>query len=291
MPDATPRQGRYLAYIHAYTEGFGIAPAESEIAAALGVAPPSANQMMKSLEKKGFIRRTPGVPRSIEILVPSSDLPKWKGKAITRTVREWTLIDPEARRSAKTDGRQTVIYRLKITLQHSDPEIWRRIETPDVTLETLHNLIQVSMGWTNSHLHEFVIAGKTYASSEVAMEDFDNDRLIDDSGIRLSDVIPERGAKPQIDYVYDFGDEWRHRIVLETVTESEPGIRYPRCCDGERNCPPEDIGGVIGFDEYLEAIADPKHDRYDEFLEWMGPFDPEQFDAVETTKRMRKWLR
>ena len=98
MADVTPTQGRYLAYIHAYTEGFGLPPAESEIAAAIGVSPPSVNQMMKTLEKKGLIRRQPGVPRSIEILIAREAIPQWKGKRITRTVWEWTLARPAARR-------------------------------------------------------------------------------------------------------------------------------------------------------------------------------------------------
>ena len=97
MENATPTQGRYLAYIHAYMTGFGLPPAESEIAAAMGVSPPSVNQMMKTLEKKGLIRRQAGVPRSIEVLVADDAIPKWKGKRITRTVREWTLTNPEQR--------------------------------------------------------------------------------------------------------------------------------------------------------------------------------------------------
>lgn len=98
MAEMTPTQGRYLAYIHLYTEGFGLPPAESEIADAIGVSPPSVHQMMKTLERKGFIRRQPGVPRSIEILVSPDTLPRWKGKRITRTVREWTLVGPATRR-------------------------------------------------------------------------------------------------------------------------------------------------------------------------------------------------
>src|SRR5258706_9422056 len=97
MAKVTPTQGRYLAYIHAYTDGFGLPPAESEIAEALGVSPPSVNQMMKTLERKELIRRQSGVPRSIEILVADDAIPKWKGSRITRTVREWTLASPAER--------------------------------------------------------------------------------------------------------------------------------------------------------------------------------------------------
>ena len=97
MAEMTLTQGRYLAFIHAYTGGFGLPPAESEIAKAMGVSPPSVNQMMKMHERKGLIRRQQGVPRSIEILVADDAIPKWKGKRITRTVREWTRSRSAAR--------------------------------------------------------------------------------------------------------------------------------------------------------------------------------------------------
>ena len=135
MEDLTTTQGRYLAYIHAYTEGFGLPPAESEIAAAIGVSPPSVNQMMKALEKKAIIRRQPGVPRSIEILIAADAIPKWNGKRITRTIREWTRVKPAKHKSRWLRGQRETVYRFKITLQDTDPAIWRRIETKDLTLE------------------------------------------------------------------------------------------------------------------------------------------------------------
>jgi SOS-response transcriptional repressor LexA len=133
MADMTPTQGRYLAYIHAYTEGFGLPPAESEIADAIGVSPPSVNQMMKTLEKKGLIRRQPRVPRSIEILIAPEAIPKWKGKRISRTVWEWTRTGSAARHPGQAGSGKVAVYRFKITLQDSDPAIWRRIETKDVS--------------------------------------------------------------------------------------------------------------------------------------------------------------
>jgi len=290
MADVTPAQGRYLAFIHAYTEGFGLPPAESEIAAALGVSPPSVNQMIKTLEKKRFIRRQPGVPRSLEILIERDALPKWKGKRITRTVREWTLARPAARHPERASGGKAAVYRFKIVLQDSDPAIWRRIETRDVALEQLHALIQTAMGWTNSHLHQFEIGGRRYTDPRFLMGNSDDFGAIEYSGLRVSDLVAKQRDKLRIDYEYDFGDGWRHEIVLENVTESEPGIRYPRCIDGERACPPEDVGGVYGFADYVEAIADPSHSAHDDYLEWHGPFDPAEFDAAKATRRMRKGL-
>lgn len=290
MADVTPTQSGYLAYIHAYAEGFGLPPAESEIAAAIGVSPPSVNQMMKTLERKGLIRRQPGVPRSIEVLVSPDALPKWKGKRITRTVREWTLARPAAPHPEQASGGKAAIYRFKIILQDTDPAIWRRIETKDVTLEQLHALIQTAIGWTNSHLHQFEIAGTRYTDPRFMMGDFDDFGAIDYSGIRIGDLVSKHGSKLRMGYEYDFGDGWRHEVVLEKVTQSDPGTKYPRCIDGERACPPEDIGGVYGFADYVEAIANPSHSEHDEFLEWNGPFDPTEFDAAKATRRMRKGL-
>ena len=100
-------------------------------------------------------------------------------------------------------------------------------------------------------------------------------------------MVSEHGTKLCMGYEYDFGDGWQHEVILEKVTESEPGIRYPRCTDGERACPPEDVGGVYGFADYVEAITNPNHNEHDEFLEWSGPFDPAEFDAAQATRRIR----
>ncbi len=101
MSDFTPTQGRYLGYIHAYTSGFGMPPAESEIAKAIGVSAPSVNQMMKMLERKGLIQRKPGVARSIEILVDETTIPKWTGGRITRVVSKWVMTKPRIKANSK----------------------------------------------------------------------------------------------------------------------------------------------------------------------------------------------
>lgn len=290
MAKVTPTQGRYLAYIHAYKDGVGLPPAESEIAEALGVSPSSVSQMMKTLERKGIIRRQPGVPRAIQILVADEAVPKWKGKRITRTAREWTLPSPAARHFGQASDRTAAIYRFKIILRDTDPVIWRRIETTDVTLEELHELIQTAMGWTNSHLHRFEIAGVRYTDPRFIEADFDDVDALNESDIRIGNLVSKHGAKLRMGYEYDFGDGWRHEVVLEMVTPSEPGAKYPRCLDGERACPPEDVGGVYGFADYVEAITNPNHSEHGALLEWKGPFDPAQFDAAKATRRMKKGL-
>jgi hypothetical protein len=120
--------------------------------------------------------------------------------------------------------------------------------------------------------------------------DLDDFGAIDYSGLRVSDLVAKHGAKLRIGYEYDFGDGWQHEVVLEKVTESEPGIRYPRCIEGARACPTEDVGGVYGFADYVEGITNPSHSEHDDYLEWNGPFDPAEFDAAKATRRMTKGL-
>jgi hypothetical protein len=288
MDDFTPKQGQYLAFIQAYTEGFGFPPAESEIAKAIKVSPPSVNQMMKTLERKNLIRRRAGVPRSIEILVPPDVIPTWK-KRITSTKKVWVRVDPAERSTGRSQGKAAV-YRFKITLKNTRPPIWRRIETKDVTLAKLHELTQTAMGWTNSHLHQFEIGDTRYTDPRFMEHAFDDFGAISYAGVRVSDLVSQHGTKLRIDYEYDFGDGWQHSIVLEKVTAAEPEVRYPRCIDGDRACPPEDVGGVWGFTDFVEAITNSDHERHEEFLEWNGPFDPTEFDAKKATRRMKEGL-
>ena len=101
-------------------------------------------------------------------------------------------------------------------------------------------------------------------------------------------LLPESDERFRFQYEYDLGDGWQHEVVFEDCLRAETGKRYPLCVEGARACPPEDVGGVYGFARYLEAIADPKHERHKELLEWSGPFDPEAFDAKAVTKRMQR---
>jgi hypothetical protein len=105
---------------------------------------------------------------------------------------------------------------------------------------------------------------------------------------KLSKIIPGDGERLQFEYEYDFGDGWEHEILFEGFLPAEKGARYPLCLEGELACPPDDVGGTGGYQEFLKAMANPKHRRHKEFLEWSGPFDPEKFDAQAATKAMRK---
>lgn len=182
------------------------------------------------------------------------------------------------------------LYQFKITLLESQPPIWRRIQVKNCTLDKLHEHIQTAMGWTNSHLHQFDSDGKRYGDPELLDDGFDDFECVDSTVTKISEIAPKDGKRFQFTYEYDFGDDWQHEVIFEGCLRAEKGQRYPLCVEGERNCPPEDVGGVWGYAEFLEAIADPKHEQHDDFVEWAGKFDPEEFDAGKTTKAMRRGL-
>jgi len=182
------------------------------------------------------------------------------------------------------------LYQFKITLLESNPPIWRRIHVRQCTLDKLHQHIQTAMGWTNSHLHQFEIDGERYGDSELIDDGFEDFECVDSTVTKINKVVPQEGSRFQFAYEYDFGDGWEHEVLFEGCLRAEKGGRYPICVEGERSCPPEDVGGVGGYAEFLEAIADPKHEQHDDFVEWAGGFHPEEFDAGKTTKAMRRGL-
>ena len=183
------------------------------------------------------------------------------------------------------------VYQFKITLLDARPPIWRRIQVKDCTLDKLHEHIQTAMGWTNSHLHHFRKGEQLYGDPELMQENFEDMDYKDSTATKISDILPVSGKKFRFEYEYDFGDSWHHEVLFEKCVEAEPGKRYPVCTEGARACPPEDVGGVWGYQEFLEAINDPEHEDHDGLLEWAGgSFDPEAFDPAEATKAMRRGL-
>lgn len=178
------------------------------------------------------------------------------------------------------------IYQLKITLKDIRPPIWRRVQVPsDITLGQLHWVVQLSMGWTNSHLHSFHVQGVEYG---VPMPDlgFDEMDLRDEQSIKLSRLVP--GEKFKFSYLYDFGDSWEHDVLVEKVLPAEPDVSYPVCIKAKRACPPEDCGGVWGYQEFLETIQDVEHPEHEEMLEWVGGFfDPEEAELGEINAQLK----
>lgn len=176
------------------------------------------------------------------------------------------------------------IYQLKVTLQHSKPPIWRRLQVPsDIGLTKLHRVIQTAMGWEDYHLHQFIVGNQSYGVPDPDfMDDIKSERTV-----KLNKVLTQPKAK--IIYEYDFGDSWQHEILLETILEPEPEAVYPRCLTGKRACPPEDCGGVWGYERFLATISDPNDPEHAELLEWVGgEFDPEAFDCAGVNRKLQK---
>ncbi len=183
------------------------------------------------------------------------------------------------------------IYQLKITLRDITPAIWRRIQVRDCTLDKLHERIQLAMGWTNSHLHHFRISDRLYGDPWLMDENFVEMNYKNSREATLRKILPKSGQRFHFEYQYDFGDSWWHDVLFEGCLRAEPGQRYPLCVEGERACPPEDVGGVPGYREFLETLADPGNEQFDQFADWIGgTFAPGKFDSEQATKRMRRGL-
>ena len=172
------------------------------------------------------------------------------------------------------------VYQLKILLRQAKPPIWRRVQVPeDITLSDLHQVIQLTMGWYNEHLYQF------YAN-DVYYGEFDDLDVEDATKARLKDIARE---KSRFTYEYDFGDSWVHQITVEKILPPEPQKAYPRCIGGKRACPPEDIGGIWGYYQFLEALKDLDHPMHEEFTEWYGEdFDPEEFDPKLADQQLER---
>jgi hypothetical protein len=172
---------------------------------------------------------------------------------------------------------KTKIFEIKIELRDVRPAVLRRVQVPaEMSLAGLHAVVQVAMGWTDSHLHEFDVDGARYGLPD---PDWDADEVRDEAKATLFRLV---GQGDRMDYVYDFGDGWTHRLTVEKVLAPELGVSYPRCMSGRRACPPEDVGGPWGYDEFRVAMADPAHPEHEQYREWLGgPFDPAAFDLTE----------
>jgi len=176
------------------------------------------------------------------------------------------------------------IYQLKVTLEESKPPIWRRLLVrSDVTLATLHDILQAAFGWTESHLHQFIVGGTYYGEPH---PDYGMDDMKDERKVKLNQVLQQE--KGSFRYEYDFGDGWMHRIVLEKIVAPEAGQHYPVCVTGRRAGPPEDVGGMWGYYNFLEAISDPEHEEHDDYVEWIADeWDPEEFDLEEINGQLK----
>ena len=178
------------------------------------------------------------------------------------------------------------IYQIKVTLLGTKPAIWRRLLVPaSMTLAKLHDVLQTAMGWAGGHMHEFRTADRHFGIPDP--EDRSMGMQVENErSIRLSSVLRSAGTK--LIYTYDFGDNWEHAVVLERLLPAQLSLdlEYPICIDGKLACPPDDCGGIPGYYELIEALADPEHDRHEEISEWISDgFDPQAF-SVENVNRM-----
>lgn len=182
---------------------------------------------------------------------------------------------------------QGVIFQIKIILRGSHPAIWRRIEVHgDTPLDKLHGVIQPAMGWTNAHLHRFIMQGQNYAIPD--RDDQSPSKPEDERNFTLQDLANQEGT--HFAYEYDFGDNWQHELIVEKTHFAKAGKRYPRCLEGEGACPPEDVGGIAGYEHFLEAMADPRHPEHQEYRDWIGgDFDPTRFDVDRINNILRKF--
>jgi hypothetical protein len=171
----------------------------------------------------------------------------------------------------KTDSE--FIYQIQVTLKDSDPPIWRRIQVPShITLYRLQRIMQIVMGWENSHLHEFIINGTSYGEShpEYGLE------MKTERRAKLDDLVPTENT--EFIYKYNLDEEWEHLMLVEKIISPTPKVHYPRCVEGERACPPEDCGGILGYKDLLDILKNPEDAEYETTLEWLGDFDPNAFD-------------
>jgi hypothetical protein len=170
------------------------------------------------------------------------------------------------------------ICTLRIELRDTKPLIWRQLEVPtSITLKALHEIIQAAMGWLEYHLWEFTVGRQKFGLP--MDQDWGTEPRIDAAKVRLREVLTPR--KTTIDYLYDFGDDWEHRLIFTDIRQGTQGVGYPRYIAGEWNAPPEDCGGVPGFYDKLAAAADPKHPDHDEIKEWLSDYDPNIIDETQ----------
>jgi hypothetical protein len=178
------------------------------------------------------------------------------------------------------------LFQLKITLKYSRPPIWRRVVVrSDMRLDRLHTVIQLVMGWTDSHLHQFTVGQTRYGVPDPDLA-FD-DSVLNEKQYTLRDLAS--AAKKKFIYEYDFGDSWYHEVKVERALPADPDFKHPVCQAGENACPPEDCGGIPGYYQLLKVLADPKDPEYQDMKEWVGDdLDPTLFNREEANALLAK---
>jgi hypothetical protein len=180
----------------------------------------------------------------------------------------------------------THCYFLRVSLDEVKPAIWREFAVPSsITLDLLHDMLQVILGWEDYHLHEF-----TFGERRFTEDPEEPDQGEEEWGAVLSTLVGK--TKQKFSYAYDFGDGWHHTITVERISQV-PADHYVEisCLAGKRACPPEDVGGPSGYASYRKAMARRRHPDHEDMLRWRGEFDSERFDRVEVNAELAKLLR
>jgi hypothetical protein len=208
----------------------------------------------------------------------------WRAQA--RRHEQAARLSGRAQVQAELPRGQREVFQVKIVLEDSKPPIWRRVLIPaNLRLPDLHGVVQLAMGWHASHLYHFMVGLRSEGLRFYGDPDpLDIDLIQQAEGIFINDLnVPIDhllvNRKDWIRYEYDFGDGWIHRLTLEDIHVQPLKLaRLPRCVAGKRACPPEDSGGVAGYEQALAILANPAHPEHQELLTWIGPFDPHHFD-------------
>ncbi|MEN9632753.1 MAG: hypothetical protein RL077_1157 [Verrucomicrobiota bacterium] len=184
-----------------------------------------------------------------------------------------------------------LIYQLKVVMLGSAPPIWRRLQVPgDAKLDWLHAVLQVTIGWTNSHLHQFKVGEICYSDTRHHSAEFEDDqKILEERKFDLRQIAPRE--QDVILYEYDFGDSWDHEITVEKILQNTAASSSTsaRCLDGARACPPEDCGGISGYEDLLKILGNRKHPEHKRMKEWLGrPVDAAAFDVEKTNLWLRK---
>ena len=185
-------------------------------------------------------------------------------------------------------GADPVRYQIKVVLRDSQPPIWRRILVrSDLTLRALHQILQISMGWTSSHMHQFAFKKKYYGYPDRDGEDNFGLKTFDDTKIRLNELMTDKGQC--LTYEYDLGDSWEHILMVENILPLDEDKTKALCLAGARACPTEDVGGTGGYEEFLNAVLNPNHAEHTQMLRWVGgAFDPEAFDLNQVNRKLQR---
>ena len=247
--------------------------------------------VLNRLHEKGWISNPASKTKSVVLTEAGREL----SEKLLRTNFGIGASSGAGRTGVRPQGKKNQIYQFKVTLLDIAPPIWRRIQVPAVySFWDLHVAIQDAMGWQDYHLHQFRI--KDPQTGDVAKIGIPGDELFEDKPdvpgweVSISDYFPNPGSRA--DYLYDFGDGWEHDVVLEDIVSREAKKKYPQCVTGASACPPEDCGGVGGYDNLVRVMGDPSDEEYATMVDWLGErYDPERFDPkkVRFDNPRKRW--